>query len=91
MLTVMWTVDTADFRQPGVKAIERAALSGARPGAIILLHDAGGQREQTIAALPKIVHGLRRRGFDLVTVPRLLADDPPQAAHQAPPSSLSGG
>jgi peptidoglycan-N-acetylglucosamine deacetylase len=76
MLMVLWTVDTNDYRRPGVKAIVKAALSGAKPGAIILLHDAGGDRSQTVAALPKIIAGLRRRHYRLVTVPRLLLDNP---------------
>jgi peptidoglycan/xylan/chitin deacetylase (PgdA/CDA1 family) len=76
MLMVLWTVDTNDYRRPGVKAIVKAALAGARPGAIILLHDAGGNRSQTVAALPKIIAGLRRRHYRLVTVPRLLLDNP---------------
>lgn len=76
MLMVLWTVDTGDYRRPGVNAIVKAALAGARPGAIILLHDAGGDRSQTVKALPKILAGLRRRGYRLVTVPRLLLDNP---------------
>jgi peptidoglycan/xylan/chitin deacetylase (PgdA/CDA1 family) len=76
MLMVLWTVDTGDYRRPGVKAIVRTVLSGARPGAIILLHDAGGNRSQTVKALPRIIAGLRRRGYRLVTVPRLLLDNP---------------
>jgi peptidoglycan/xylan/chitin deacetylase (PgdA/CDA1 family) len=76
MLMVLWTVDTNDYRRPGVAAIVKAALSGARPGAIILLHDAGGNRSQTVAALPEIIAGLRRRHYRLVTIPRLLLDNP---------------
>jgi peptidoglycan-N-acetylglucosamine deacetylase len=76
MLMVLWTVDTNDYRRPGVKAIVNAALAGARPGAIILLHDAGGDRSQTVKALSRIIAGLRRRGYRLVTVPRLLLDNP---------------
>jgi peptidoglycan-N-acetylglucosamine deacetylase len=77
MLMVLWTVDTNDYLRPGVEAIVKAAVGGARPGAIILLHDAGGDRSQTVAALPRIIAGLRRRGYKLVTVPRLLLDNPP--------------
>ncbi|MEA2394533.1 MAG: peptidoglycan-N-acetylglucosamine deacetylase [Solirubrobacteraceae bacterium] len=77
MLMVLWTVDSQDYRRPGIPAIVRRVLSGARPGAIVLMHDAGGVRTQTIAALPRIVGALRRRHFRLVTVPRLLHDDPP--------------
>jgi len=77
MLMVLWSTDTSDYQLPGVRAIVHRALAGAHPGAIILLHDAGGNRVETIAALPAIVHGLERRGLTPVTVPRLLLDDPP--------------
>ncbi|MGI8801758.1 MAG: polysaccharide deacetylase family protein [Solirubrobacteraceae bacterium] len=91
MLTILWTIDTADFRQPGVDVIVRSVIGGARPGAIVLMHDAGGARAQTIAALPRIVKGLHRRGYTLVTVPRLLADNPPVSSQEVPPAGLSGG
>jgi peptidoglycan/xylan/chitin deacetylase (PgdA/CDA1 family) len=77
MLMVLWTVDTSDYRRPGVRAIVHSAVSGARPGAIILLHDAGGDRTQTVRALPRIISALRARGYRFVTVPRLLLDNPP--------------
>jgi peptidoglycan/xylan/chitin deacetylase (PgdA/CDA1 family) len=86
---VLWSVDTGDYRQPGVAAIVERALAGAHPGAIILMHDAGGVRTQTIAALPAIINGLRARGYRIVTVPQLLRDDPPPAG-QPMPTSLSG-
>lgn len=89
MLMILWTVDTEDYLRPGVAAIERRALAGARPGAIILMHDAGGDRSQTIAALPLIVRGLRARGYTLVTVPQLILQDPPRA-QQHLPSTLTG-
>jgi peptidoglycan-N-acetylglucosamine deacetylase len=77
MLMVLWTVDTNDYQRPGVRAIVKSAVGGARPGAIILLHDAGGDRSETVAALPRIIAQLRKRGYRLVTVPRLLLDNPP--------------
>lgn len=76
MLMVLWTVDTADYRRPGVSGIVDAVVNGARPGAIILLHDAGGDRSETVAALPTIIARLRSRGYRLVTVPQLLVDNP---------------
>ena len=48
----------------------QSALAGAHPGAIILMHDAGGDRSETIAALPAIIAGLRKRGLEPVTIPR---------------------
>jgi peptidoglycan/xylan/chitin deacetylase (PgdA/CDA1 family) len=76
MLMVLWSVDTDDYERPGVDVIVQRALAGLRPGAIILLHDAGGDRSQTVAALPLIVKAMRKRGYKLVTVPRLLLDNP---------------
>jgi peptidoglycan/xylan/chitin deacetylase (PgdA/CDA1 family) len=91
MLMVLWTVDTNDYRRPGVKAIVRAALAGARPGAIILLHDAGGDRSQTVKALPRILAGLRARGYRLVTVPKLLLDNPPPRVQNVAAVMGTGG
>jgi peptidoglycan/xylan/chitin deacetylase (PgdA/CDA1 family) len=92
MLMVLWTVDTRDYARPGVSTIAYTALSGVRPGAIILMHDGGGNRSETVDALPKIIAALRRRRFKLVTVPQLLADDPPQRNQGAPPvGGESGG
>ena len=55
LLMVLWSVDTDDYEQPGVPTIVQRALEGAHPGAIILMHDAGGERQQTIEALPQII------------------------------------
>ncbi len=87
MLMVLWSVDTSDYTKPGAAVIARRALAGARPGGIILMHDGGGDRSQTLAAVPVIVHGLRSRGFKLVTVPQLLVYDP-VPADQPPPHSI---
>jgi peptidoglycan/xylan/chitin deacetylase (PgdA/CDA1 family) len=76
MLMVLWTVDTNDWQRPGAQAIINSAVQGAKPGAIILMHDAGGDRTETIQALPTIIRTLRREGYRLVTVPRLLLDNP---------------
>ena len=76
MLMVLWTVDTDDYERPGVNVIVQRALAGAQPGAIILLHDAGGDRSQTVAALPLIVKALRKR--------RLQAGHRPAAAARQP-------
>jgi peptidoglycan/xylan/chitin deacetylase (PgdA/CDA1 family) len=90
MLMILWTIDTNDYKLPGTPAIVHAVLSGARPGAIFLMHDAGGNRSETVAALPQIVHDLRARGYKLVTVPQLLLDNPPPR-NQPVPTGGSGG
>jgi peptidoglycan/xylan/chitin deacetylase (PgdA/CDA1 family) len=77
-LVVLWSVNTFDYQQPGVKAIVQRAVRGAFPGAIVLMHDAGGfSRAETVRALPQVIEGLRRRRFRLVTVPRMIMDAPP--------------
>ncbi|HUE28393.1 MAG TPA: polysaccharide deacetylase family protein [Solirubrobacteraceae bacterium] len=91
MLMVLWSVDTNDYRLPGTSGIVKGVLAGARPGAIILLHDAGGNRSETVAALPKIIARLRARGFKLVTIPRLLLDNPPPRDQQIASVIGSGG
>ena len=62
--TVLWSVDPADWR-PGLTAdqLVQRVLAGVRPGAIVLLHDGGGDRSATVAALPAIIDGLRRLGL----------------------------
>jgi len=90
MLMVLWSADTKDYTRPGVHSIIYTAVSGGQPGAIILMHDGGGDRIETVAALPRIITRLRQRGYQLVTVTRLIAADPPQS-NQPPPHPLSGG
>jgi len=75
-LGVLHTVETSDWRLPGRAAIERAAAS-ADAGDIVALHDAGGDRSQTVAAVGPIVRSLRRRGLACVTVSELLGKPPP--------------
>jgi peptidoglycan/xylan/chitin deacetylase (PgdA/CDA1 family) len=84
MLMVLWSVDPGDWRRPGVRAIVSNVLTRARAGAIVIMHDGGGNRDQTAAALPQIITGLRKRRLRLVTVAQLLRDDPP-SRHQPPP------
>jgi peptidoglycan/xylan/chitin deacetylase (PgdA/CDA1 family) len=68
--TVLWSVDPADWH-PGVTADQLVwrVLAAVRPGAIVLLHDGGGNRSATVAALPAIIDGLRRLGLTLTMVP----------------------
>jgi cellulose synthase/poly-beta-1,6-N-acetylglucosamine synthase-like glycosyltransferase/peptidoglycan/xylan/chitin deacetylase (PgdA/CDA1 family) len=72
--------------EPGrsVAAIVRGAAPLGRRGGIVLLHDGGGNRARTVAALPRIVRRLRARGFRFVTVAQLLGV--PRSALEAPAS-----
>jgi peptidoglycan-N-acetylglucosamine deacetylase len=71
---VMWNVDPNDWRLPGTNAIVQRVLANTGNGSVILMHDGGGNRSQTVQALPQIISGLQQRGFRFVTVPQLLAD-----------------
>ena len=59
----LWSVDTQDWRRPGEDQIASHALSSVRPGAIVLMHDGGGERSRTIAALDTVLDGLTGRGY----------------------------
>ena len=72
--TVLWNVDPRDWALPGTNAIIANVLQHAHNGAIIELHDGGGYRSETVAALPTIITTLEQRGFRFVTIPRLIED-----------------
>ncbi|WP_459180427.1 bifunctional polysaccharide deacetylase/glycosyltransferase family 2 protein [Streptomyces sp.] len=68
--------DTEDWQRPGVQAIVDGAVPETRgEGAVILMHDAGGDRSQTVAALGRIVPLLRARGYHFATVSGALGAD----------------
>jgi peptidoglycan-N-acetylglucosamine deacetylase len=64
-LVVMWSwhQDTRDWSNPGVNKIVRKVLTNVRNGDIVLFHDDGGDRSQTIRALEKILPNLHERGY----------------------------
>jgi peptidoglycan-N-acetylglucosamine deacetylase len=72
LATILWGVDPSDWALPGVGAIEQRVLAQVRPGSIILSHDGGGSRAETLTAYPYIIRALRARGYRFETVPRLL-------------------
>jgi peptidoglycan/xylan/chitin deacetylase (PgdA/CDA1 family) len=72
MKTVQYDVDPEDWTRPGADAIYSRVTSNTRPGSIVLLHDGGGDRSQTVEALPRIIDYLRERHYRFATVPELL-------------------
>jgi len=72
LATVLWNVDPSDYTQPGTAAIVGRVLAQVRPGSIIISHDGGGPRAQTLAAYPSIIASLRGRGYRIETIPELL-------------------
>jgi peptidoglycan/xylan/chitin deacetylase (PgdA/CDA1 family) len=68
MEPLAWTVDTLDWTTPGTDRIVRAVLEGAGPGVVVLSHDAGGNRSQSVAALRRYLPDLLDDGYH-ITVP----------------------
>jgi len=62
-----WSVDPADWSRPGVRTIVRDILSNTRTGSIILEHDGGGNRSQTVAALKIWLPRLLDAGYQFTT------------------------
>ncbi|HET9631880.1 MAG TPA: polysaccharide deacetylase family protein [Terrabacter sp.] len=60
---ILWTVDPSDWARPGTWTIVDRVLHYVRDGSRILLHDGGGDRSQTVAALDLLIPRLRARGF----------------------------
>ena len=71
-LVVLENIDPQDWARPGADVILERIKQQRRDGSIILLHDAGGDRSQTIAALPQIIDWLRVRGDTIVPLSTLL-------------------
>ncbi|MFF6883694.1 polysaccharide deacetylase family protein [Streptomyces sp. NPDC012421] len=69
MEPLAWSVDTLDWKEPGTGTIVRRVLDGAGDGVIVLSHDAGGDRSQSVAALGRYLPALLDAGYT-ITVPR---------------------
>ncbi|GAA2386213.1 polysaccharide deacetylase family protein [Streptomyces coeruleofuscus] len=64
-----WTLDTLDWTSPSTRSIVRRVENGAAPGVVVLAHDAGGDRSQSVRALRRYLPELLDSGYH-VTVPR---------------------
>jgi peptidoglycan/xylan/chitin deacetylase (PgdA/CDA1 family) len=80
MISIQWDVDPQDFAVPPAQSIVNRVLkgnpynpdTGVHPGSIVLMHDGGGWRGNTLKALPQIIDKLRARGYRFVTIAQLL-------------------
>lgn len=77
LLEVLWTMDSRDSLGANYAGIEQNVIAGLHPGSIILMHE---NRGQTIRALPVIFAAMARDHLQAVTVPELVAEDPPSPA-----------
>ncbi|HEY2161727.1 MAG TPA: polysaccharide deacetylase family protein [Solirubrobacteraceae bacterium] len=71
-LTIQWDVDPRDWSRPGTDSIYNTVVGTAQNGSIILQHDGGGDRSETLAALPREIDTFKREGYGFVTIPQLL-------------------
>ena len=77
--------DGEDWKRRGVTSIVDHAMPRGRTGGVVLLHDGGGDRSQTVAALRRLIPRLRARGFQFVSLARLVGlrasvADPPASS-----------
>lgn len=82
-LVVLSTVDSQDWRRPGVDRIIANAIPPDEHGAVLLMHDSGGDRSETVAALDKLLPVLQERGWRIGTVSSTIG-----AAGTATPAGL---
>ncbi|MBV1852035.1 polysaccharide deacetylase family protein [Catellatospora tritici] len=71
MSPLHWAVDPQDWRRPGAGTIANRVIRATRSGSVVLMHDGGGDRSQTLAALPRIITTLRAK-YRLVRLPDAL-------------------
>ncbi|MBD8037001.1 polysaccharide deacetylase family protein [Solibacillus sp. A46] len=67
-----WHQDTEDWKEPGVNKIVNTVLKGLKNGDVILFHDGGGNREQTVKSLEKILPELKEDGYKFITISQML-------------------
>ncbi|MDJ0737679.1 MAG: polysaccharide deacetylase family protein [Nostocaceae cyanobacterium] len=69
---VMWSADSIDYKRPPASALVNRVIKQSKPGGIVLMHDGGGNRANTVAALPKMIKEYKKQGYSFVTIPELL-------------------
>lgn len=86
-ITVGMNIDPQDYLNPGPSTILQRILHQVPGNHVILLHDSGGNRQQTVEALPQIIQVLRAKGYRFVTVSELIG--PAWHARLFPPVTTS--
>ncbi|MFN8465790.1 MAG: polysaccharide deacetylase family protein [Caldilineaceae bacterium] len=82
---VTWTIDPRDWSRPGAAAIAQRVISRASPGGVVVMHDGGGDRTQTVAALETILTELGAQGYQFRALCRDGALPPPTSQQQVQP------
>jgi len=84
MRVIGWAIDPHDYERPPVPVLVDRIMSRIRPGSIILLHDGGGDRANTLAAVKIVIDQLKAMGWNFATP--LFPPPPPAPAPPAPPA-----
>lgn len=72
MKMVMWDSDPMDWRKPGVQPMLNFLMKSIGPGSVVLLHDGGGDRSQTVELLPQLIQELKDRDYVFLTIDELV-------------------
>jgi peptidoglycan/xylan/chitin deacetylase (PgdA/CDA1 family) len=80
LTTMSYSVDPRDWSLPGVQAIVNGVVGAAFPGAVVDMHDGGGNRSETVAALPQIITDLEAEGYGFTSICGYLTQDLPQSS-----------
>ncbi|MEA5549995.1 polysaccharide deacetylase family protein [Anabaena cylindrica UHCC 0172] len=87
-VVMMWSEESGDAERhsPQVPMLIKNVLKNAKSGAIVLIHDGGGNRIKSVKALPAIITGLKAQGYQFVTIPELLEMQSEEQKNQPPNS-----
>ncbi|MBE9069588.1 polysaccharide deacetylase, partial [Leptolyngbya cf. ectocarpi LEGE 11479] len=69
---VLWNVDPKDYETPDPEKIADRVVNNVEPGSIVLLHDGGGDRSQTVAATKIVLQKLQQEGYQFKTISELM-------------------
>ncbi|MEM7725946.1 MAG: polysaccharide deacetylase family protein [Cyanobacteria bacterium P01_A01_bin.45] len=69
---VMWSADSVDYSRPSPATLINRVMKQSNSGGIVLMHDGGGNRSSTVAALPDMIKKYKEQGYSFVTIPELL-------------------
>jgi chitin deacetylase len=69
---IMWSNDSIDYRRSPAKRLVNNVMRRINPTEIVLMHDGGGNRSETVKALPEIISRFKKLGYKFVTIPELL-------------------
>ncbi|MGW7277547.1 bifunctional polysaccharide deacetylase/glycosyltransferase family 2 protein [Streptomyces sp. NPDC054844] len=89
--SVFVDTDSDDWKRPGVSDIVEWATPEDDEGASVLFHDAGGERSQTIEALPKYIEKMKAKGYTFTTISGVMAEQQPSDAPAVQASGSGGG